>query len=111
MLSSGLGDKLKQLRESVGLTQQKLANKAGVSYSTVSKLEQGSVRKPSAITLQKLMTALQYDLDILLSEKPIPHRELKKRQAEIRKVPIKFVYFDIGGVLAHTESLLLQHLA
>lgn len=111
MLSSGLGVKLKQLREAVGLTQQVLAARADVSYSTVSKLEQGSVTRPSIKTLQKLVGVLGYDLDLLVDDKPLPQQYLRRASHQSHKVPIKFVYFDIGGVLAHTESMLLQNLA
>lgn len=109
MSTSGIGGKLKQLREAAGLSQEALAARAGVSYSTISKLEQGSVTRPSASTLQKVVSALQFDLDLLLSDKPLPTTHASS--ASKATSPVKFVYFDIGGVLAHTESMLLQYLS
>lgn len=109
-----LGEKLAQLRIVRGLTQQQLANQAGVSLSTVSKLEEGSVTKPSARILLKLTGVLDYNLDDLLSGEPLPaHLRQKphKTQSLTDKPTIKFVYFDVGGVLVHTESLILHRLS
>ena len=46
-------DRLKQMRQSAGLTQSELAEKLGVSTSTVSMYEVGS-RKPSFEILEQL---------------------------------------------------------
>ena len=104
-----MGARLQQLRQARGLTQQQLANDAGVSLSTVSKLEEGSVTRPSATTLLKLVGVLNFDLDRLLGTHDLPRARPKSHKP--KAADIKFVYFDIGGVLAHSESLLLQRLA
>ncbi len=108
---SPLGEKLQNLRIEAGLTQQQLATTAQISLSTVSKLEEGAVTRPSAKILLKITTVLKCDLDWLLSAEPLPKAKRSKRVHPQIKSPISFVYFDIGGVLAHTESLLLQHLS
>src|SRR5688572_21418827 len=40
--ATGFGQRLRQLREGTGLSQQQLAEKAGCHFMTVAKLEQGS---------------------------------------------------------------------
>lgn len=115
MVKTLLGKKLQQLRRGAGLTQQELANRAKVSLSTVSKIEEGAVTRPSAKILAKLVRVLKSDLDLLMNDQPLPKyltRPLTKPAAnESARATIKFVYFDVGGVLAHTESILLQQLA
>ena len=49
--------RLRELRESVKLTQMDLANRSGVPKASIANLEQGR-RKPSLETAQKLATAL-----------------------------------------------------
>ena len=107
MSSDGLlAVKLKTLRQNRGVTQEELASKAGVSYSTVSKLEQGSVKTPSVRTLQKLMLVLSYDLDEILSDEPLKLRRQVKYIHKKPPAPVKFIYFDIGGVLVHWHRAL-----
>jgi transcriptional regulator with XRE-family HTH domain len=51
------GEKLKTAREAAGLTQEQLAERAGVYIHVVSKLERG-VREPTWPTALKMATAL-----------------------------------------------------
>lgn len=55
-------DRLKQMRQSAGLTQSELAEKLGVSTSTVSMYEVGS-RKPSFEILEQLADFFNVDTD------------------------------------------------
>ena len=57
MSKQTFGQRLKQLRESASLTQQQLAEKAGLNQFGVAKLEQG-VRSPAWQTVQALARAL-----------------------------------------------------
>lgn len=59
---------LKELREKAGLTQEQLANKAGVSLPLIFKIEQGSrsLEKSKISTLRKLAKALNCDLRDLI---------------------------------------------
>lgn len=111
MSKTHLGAKLQALRRHRGITQQQLAQEAGVSLSTVSKLEEGSVTRPSARILLKLMGVLKFDLDELLNEKPLPESIRPAKRPRTKLTDIEFVYFDIGGVLAHTESIILQKIS
>ena len=51
-------NKLKQLREEAGLSQEELSLKSGVSRVTISMLETGSQSNTTANTLIKLANAL-----------------------------------------------------
>lgn len=96
------GARLRALRVNAGLTQQQLADKAGISYFTIAKLEQGSTKAPSATVLYKLSNSLGFDIDEFLG---------RSSSQPSTRIPVKFIYFDIGGVLVHTESVLFHHLS
>lgn len=61
--------KLKQLRKKAGWSQQKLAEKAGLSYNVITKIEQGSAKNPNIQTMIKLANAFQVSLDDLVGRK------------------------------------------
>ncbi len=65
------GDRLKELRAARGLTQQALADAAGVPIGTVRDYEQGT-RDPLLSNAQRLALALGVSLDVFpaLSRKP-----------------------------------------
>jgi transcriptional regulator with XRE-family HTH domain len=54
---TGFADKLRELREAAGLTQEQLAERAGLHTLSVAKLEQG-VREPTWATVLELAEAL-----------------------------------------------------
>ncbi len=56
------GKKLKQIRKAKGLTQEKLAELAGVHEKHISKLELGTY-KPSFATLSKVLSVLDLEID------------------------------------------------
>ena len=58
--------KLKQLRKKSGWSQQKLAEKAGLSYNVITKIEQGAAKNPNIQTMIKLADAFQISLDELV---------------------------------------------
>jgi transcriptional regulator with XRE-family HTH domain len=60
-MSQTFAGKLKQLRESAGISQLELATRAGMNQFTVAKLEQGQ-REPSLETAQALARALGVSL-------------------------------------------------
>ena len=63
----GLGDRIKQQRKLAGLTQEKLAEMAGISLSFLGHIEHGT-RKASIDTLVKLCNALKISPNILLQD-------------------------------------------
>ncbi len=60
---------LKFLRTKAGLTQEQLAQKAGVSRFTIALLESGKQQEVKSSTIIKLADALNIDIDTLLSPK------------------------------------------
>jgi transcriptional regulator with XRE-family HTH domain len=51
--------RLEQERLAAGLGQVQLAERAGISQSTISKIETGNLRKPSFLILARLAAALR----------------------------------------------------
>jgi len=67
MSSFSFGQYLVQLREEKSISQRKLAKLAGVTNSTISRLESDAV-KPDYTTLEKLSIALSVDKSLLLTK-------------------------------------------
>ncbi|MDD4980237.1 MAG: helix-turn-helix transcriptional regulator [Candidatus Omnitrophica bacterium] len=61
--------RLKQLRKKAGWSQQRLAEKAGLSYNVITKIEQGAAKNPNIQTMIKLANAFQISLDDLVGRK------------------------------------------
>ncbi len=93
----GLGKQLQAARKKAGLTQQDLCHKAGLSYSTLAKIERGAIKAPSIFTIQSIAVALGLTLNELMGNlaPALPVTAKKYRS----KSGIRFVYFDINGCL------------
>jgi transcriptional regulator with XRE-family HTH domain len=63
-----LANKIKELRLINGLTQEELAHKAGVTYSTVNLLENGKNTNPNNSTLRCIANALGVTVNELKGE-------------------------------------------
>ncbi|MFH1528655.1 MAG: helix-turn-helix transcriptional regulator [Bacteroidota bacterium] len=61
-----IGDKIKQLRNKQGLTQDELARKADLPYTTLTKIETNVITKPSIQTVMKIAKGLGISLDDLM---------------------------------------------
>ena len=59
-----IGKKIKILRKERGVTQEELANMVGISRATLSKIENSSFNKVSAVVLENILSSLGYGLDI-----------------------------------------------
>ncbi|MCM8797697.1 MAG: helix-turn-helix transcriptional regulator [Candidatus Omnitrophica bacterium] len=64
-----LAKRLKELRKERNWTQQKLAEKAGLSFNAITKIEQGAAEHPTLKTLLKLADAFGVSLDALVGRK------------------------------------------
>lgn len=62
------GERVKALREKAKISQQQLAQTAGVSMSFIAKIEQGSQANPRAKALLALARALGVKMDDLFQE-------------------------------------------
>ena len=64
--SRNVGDKIKAVRKEKGLTQDALAKKADIPYTTLTKLESNVMTKPSIQTVEKITKGLGITIDELL---------------------------------------------
>jgi transcriptional regulator with XRE-family HTH domain len=64
-----LAKKVKEFRKQKGWSQQKLAEKTGLSFNTITKIEQGIGNSPTLKTLLKLANAFVVGLDELVGRK------------------------------------------
>lgn len=64
-----LAKRVKEYRRQKGLTHQKLAEKTGLSFNTITKIEQGIGKSPTLDTLNKLADALNVSIDELVGRK------------------------------------------
>lgn len=93
----GLGKLLQEARKKAGLTQQELCQKAGLSYSTLAKIERGAIKAPSIFTIQSIAGALKTNLNDLMGDFGPPQQaETPKKRS---KNGVRFIYFDINGCL------------
>jgi len=60
----------------MGWSQQKLAEKAGLAYNVITKLEQGNSKQPAIQTVIKLADAFKISLDEVIGRK---HNGQKKK--------------------------------
>jgi len=74
-----IGSLIKTIRKQVGMSQNALAQRAGVPQSTVSRIEKGT-RDVSVSTLQKVLEALSCDL-LLVPVLKEPIASIRKKQA------------------------------
>lgn len=63
-----IGSKIKELRESKGLTQKELGKRIGVTAVTITRYERGD-RNPSIKILNKIADALEVPVNILINDK------------------------------------------
>ena len=61
-----LASRIRELRQSIGFTQQDLSHASGLSRSYISRLEMGDIALPSRDKLRSLASALGTSLDDLL---------------------------------------------
>jgi FMN phosphatase YigB (HAD superfamily) len=73
-----------------------LCQKAGLSYSTLAKIERGAIKAPSIFTIQSIAGALNTNLNDLMGDFGPPQIEVAKKRS---KSGVRFVYFDINGCL------------
>jgi len=62
-----ISENIKKLRARLSLTQDDLAKKANIKYTTLMKVESGTVNKPSVQTMAKIAKALGVSIEDLIS--------------------------------------------
>lgn len=66
MIYKSLGKRIKKLRENIGLTQEKLAERAGLSLDFIGKIEV-NINKPGLKSLIKIANALDIHIKDLFN--------------------------------------------
>ena len=61
-----IGKNIKKLRNKLGLSQEDFAQKSGVKYTTLTKIESNVITKPSIQTVIKIATGLGISIDDLI---------------------------------------------
>ena len=61
-----IGDKIKVFRAKQGLTQDSLARKCEIPYTTLTKIESNVITKPSIQTVMKIAKGLGISVDDLM---------------------------------------------
>ncbi len=61
-----ISENIKKMRTKLGFTQDDLAKKADIKYTTLMKVESGTVNKPSVQTMAKIAKALGVSIEDLL---------------------------------------------
>jgi len=64
-----LSSNIKELRKEHHLSQEQLAQKAGITYSTLIKIESGLNKNPTLETLTKLANVFKIKIDELVGRK------------------------------------------
>jgi transcriptional regulator with XRE-family HTH domain len=90
-LEAGIGRRLKELRQSRGVTQVELAEQLGIKQSVLSECEQGQVRLHGALVV-RLARALKVSADQLLGLEPLSDKRprsgrLGRRLESIERLP------------------------
>jgi FMN phosphatase YigB (HAD superfamily)/DNA-binding Xre family transcriptional regulator len=98
-----LGKQLQAARRAGGFTQQQLCQRAGISYSTLTKIERGAIKAPSIFTIQGIASALDISLDELLGH-PTLGGLSSQAEKKVSQTGVRFVYFDLNDCLVQPRS-------
>jgi FMN phosphatase YigB (HAD superfamily) len=94
-----LGKAIANARRKAGMTQQQLCMKADLSYSTLAKIERGAIRTPSIFTVASIAEATGTTIEALAGIETQNSPNKPQRDYKTSKSGIRFVYFDVNGVL------------
>lgn len=63
---NNIGENIKKRRTKLGLSQEDFAQKSGVKYTTLTKIESGVIKTPSVLMVEKIAKALGVSIEGLL---------------------------------------------
>lgn len=63
---NNIGENIKKRRTKLGLSQEGFAQKSGVKYTTLTKIESGVIKTPSVLMVEKIAKALDVSIEELL---------------------------------------------
>ena len=61
-----IGENIQKRLIKLGLSQEDFAQKSGVKYTTLTKIESGVIKKPSVLIMAKIAKALNVSIEDLL---------------------------------------------
>jgi len=65
-MKMSIGENIKQYRVKLGLSQEEFANKSGVKYTTLTKIESNVIKNPSILVISKIAKALNIPIEKLI---------------------------------------------
>ena len=63
---NNIGENIKKRRTKLGLSQEIFAQKSGVKYTSLTKIESGVIKTPSVLMMEKIAKALDVSIEDLL---------------------------------------------
>ena len=63
---NNIGENIKKRRTKLGLSQEDFAQKSGVKYTTLTKIESGVIKTPSVLMVEKIAKVLEVPIEELL---------------------------------------------
>jgi transcriptional regulator with XRE-family HTH domain len=63
-----IGQRIKQIRQTLGIRQAGLAKRSGIPEATISRIENGIIKHPKIDTLMKIASAMSTTVGNLLDE-------------------------------------------
>jgi transcriptional regulator with XRE-family HTH domain len=81
-----IGDKVKLLRKKIKMTQQELAEAAGLSFTFINYLENGKRKNPSQDTIAALAKALNTSSEFLVEGERNPQRSAS--DLKFKRIPV-----------------------
>lgn len=103
-----VGERLRTLRETYGLSQRALAKKAGVTNGIISMIEKNS-NSPSLATLKKILDAIPMHLSEFFAVEPGPQLKTFYRAGDLTEIGGSgFSFKQVGADLAEMAMQVLH---
>jgi len=90
-----LGERLRLARKEAGLTQQQLADKVGMKKASISGLELGTSKKPSADNILPLAKFLGVTPEWLVSGKGVKKAQVSRETLPENETALLFAYREL----------------
>ncbi len=97
------GDKIKELRTIAGMSQQELANNAGLSLRSIQNYESNKRYPKDVSILNKLCKLLNTTIEELMTEKDNFVQEASEKYGSKRKKDAKKLVEEVGDLFASVE--------
>lgn len=82
MMEKRIGEKIREIRKKLGISQIELAERVGLSFQQIQKYEKG-ITRISVARLYQIAKALDTDIRIFFEEHKKPHHIMEKEQEYI----------------------------